>query len=159
MLTPIEIELEDSFMIFKYVGSDNIITKTKKNLFEENTGLTILNPDFNIPAYLLSLDQFGTNIECGHIIDNIVGYLKNADMENILLVIDFSNIIDISENFAEQYTRFLLSTKSKVLSINQNTNINIAISSYIESIIDIQEMKQWTILYLTTKNILKIKLI
>lgn len=142
MLEPIIIEMQDNFINFKYVGSDNIIAKTKRNLFEEESGLVILNPDINIPAYLLSLSQFGTNIDCGHIIDNIVGYLKNAEMENILLVIDFEGVIDISESFAEQYVKFLLSTKSKVLSINQNTNINIAISSYIESIIDIQEMKQ-----------------
>ena len=142
MLEPIIIEMQDNFINFKHVGSDNIIAKTKRNLFEEESGLVILNPDINIPAYLLSLSQFGTNIDCGHIIDNIVGYLKNAEMENILLVIDFEGVIDISESFAEQYVKFLLSTKSKVLSINQNTNINIAISSYIESIIDIQEMKQ-----------------
>lgn len=142
MLEPIIIEMQDNFINFKHVGSDNIIAKTKRNLFEEESGLVILNPDINIPAYLLSLSQFGTNIDCGHIIDNIVGYLKNAEMENILLVIDFEDVIDISESFAEQYIKFLLSTKSKVLSINQNTNINIAISSYVESIIDIQEMKQ-----------------
>lgn len=140
MLTPVEIELKDTFIEFKYVGSDNIIAKTQKNLFEEESGVTILNPDFYVPAYLLQLSQFGTNIECGHIIDNVVGYLKNADLENILLIIDFQNVIDISENFAEQYIKFLLSTKSKVLSINQNTNINNALSQYIESFIEIQEM-------------------
>lgn len=140
MLTPIKIELEDSFINFKYFGSDSIIAKTQKNLFEKETGLTILNPDINVPAYLIQLSQFGTNIECGHIIDNIVGYLKNADLENILLIIDFQDIIDISESFSEQYIKFLLSTKSKVLSINQNTSINNTLSQYIESFIDIQEM-------------------
>lgn len=140
MLTPIKIELEDSFINFKYLGSDSIIAKTQKNLFEKETGLTILNPDINVPAYLIQLSQFGTNIECGHIIDNIVGYLKNADLENILLIIDFQDVIDISESFSEQYIKFLLSTKSKVLSINQNTSINNTLSQYIESFIDIQEM-------------------
>ena len=140
MLQPIIIEMQDTFINFKYAGSDNIIAKTQKNLFEENTGLTILNPDFSIPAYLLTLSQFGTNIECGHIIDNVVGYLKNSDLENILLIIDFQDVVNISESFCEQYIKFLLSTKSKVLSINQNTNINNALSQYIESFIDIQEM-------------------
>ena len=79
---------------------------------------------------------------CGHIIDNIIGYLKNAELENIFLIIDFQDVVEISESFSEQYIKFLLSTKSKVISINQNTNINNAISQYIESIIDIQEVTQ-----------------
>lgn len=141
MLTPINIELVDNFIIFKYEGSDDIISKTKVNLFEENTGLTISNPDFNIPAYMIKLSNYGTSIMCGHIIDNIIGYLKNSDLENILLIVDFSDVIDISESFSEQYTKFLLSTKSKVISINQNTNINNVFSQYVESIIDIQEVE------------------
>lgn len=141
MLTPINIDFEDNFIIFKYEGSDDIIYKTKKNLFEENTGLTIQNPDFDIPAYVIQLSAFGTSIMCGHIIDNIIGYLKNSDLENILLIVDFSDVIEISESFSEEYIKFILSTKSKVISINQNTNINYTLSAYVESIINIQEVE------------------
>ena len=136
MLETIEVELEDNFILFRYEGSDNIIYKTQKNSFQKETGLTISNPDINIPAYIIQLSTYGTSIMCGHIIDNIIGYLKNAGLENIFLIIDFQ------ENFSEQYIKFLLSTKSKVISINQNTNINNAISQYVESIIDIQEVTQ-----------------
>lgn len=141
MLTPINIDFEDNFILFRYEGSDDIIHKTKTNLFEENTGLTISNPDFNIPAYMIMLSNYGTSIMCGHIIDNIIGYLKNSDLENILLIVDFSGVVDVSESFCEQYIRFLLSTKSKVISINQNTNINNTFSQYVETIIDIQEVE------------------
>lgn len=141
MLTPINIDFEDNFILFRYEGSDDIIYKTQKNLFEENTGLTISNPDFDIPAYVISLSTFGTSIMCGHIIDNIIGYLKNTNLENILLIVDFSDVIEISESFSEQYIKFILSTKSKVISINQNTNINYALSDYVESIIDVQEVE------------------
>ena len=139
MLKPIVFDFEDEIINFRYEGSDDIIYKTKKNLFEEETGLTISNPDIGIPAYVLSLKQFGTSIMCGHIIDNIIGFLQNNDLENIFLIIDFNEVIEISENFTEQYIRFLLSTKSKVISINQNTNINNTFSQYVESIIDIQD--------------------
>lgn len=142
MLQSVNIELENNFIIFRYEGSDDIIYKTQKNLFQENTGLTISNPDINIPAYLLSLSNYGTSIMCGHIIDNIIGYLKNAELENILLIIDFRNVIEVSESFAEQYIKFILSTKSKTISINQNTNISNTLSLYIESIIDVQEVTQ-----------------
>lgn len=142
MLKTVEVELEDNFILFRYEGSDNIIYKTQKNSFQKETGLTISNPDINIPAYVIQLSTYGTSIMCGHIIDNIIGYLKNAELENIFLIIDFQDVVEISESFSEQYIKFLLSTKSKVISINQNTNINNAISQYIESIIDIQEVTQ-----------------
>ena len=142
MLKTVEVEFEDNFILFRYEGSDNIIYKTQKNSFQKETGLTISNPDINIPAYIIQLSTYGTSIMCGHIIDNIIGYLKNAGLENIFLIIDFQDIVEISENFSEQYIKFLLSTKSKVISINQNTNINNAISQYVESIIDIQEVTQ-----------------
>ena len=140
-LIPVDIDTKDNFIVFRYEGSDDIIYKTKRNSFEENTGLTILNPDFNIPAYVIGLSEFGTSIMCGHIIDNIIGYLKNSDLENILLIVDFSGVVEISESFSEEYIKFILSTKSKVISINQNTNISNAISEYVESIIDIQEVE------------------
>lgn len=138
MLQSVEVELEDNFINFKYKGSGNIIYKTKKNLFQENTGLTILNPDIDIPAYVIELGNYGPSIMCGHIMDNVIGYLKNAELENIILIINFKNVIEVSESFIEQYIKFILSTKSKVISINQNTSINNTISQYVESIIDIQ---------------------
>lgn len=142
MIRPIKVDFEENFILFRYIGDDNVIYKTQKNSFQEDTGLTISNPDINIPAYVLRLSNYGTSIICGHIIDNIIGYLKNAELENILLIMDFQDVIEISENFAEQYLKFLLSTKSKVLSIHTNTNINNVLSAYIESIIDIQEVEE-----------------
>lgn len=139
MLKPIVFSFEDEIINFRYEGSDDIIYKTKKNLFEKETGLTIQNPDIDIPAYVISMKQFGTSIMCGHIIDNVIGFLQDNDLENIFLIVDFSEVIEVSGNFAEQYMKFLLSTKSKVISINQNTNINNTFSRYVESIIDIQD--------------------
>ena len=132
------VELQDNWITFKYQGDDDITFQTQKNLFQENTGLTIANPDVDIPVYGLRLNQFGTSIICGHIIDNIIGELKGAGLENIILIVDFTDIVEISESFCEQYFRFLLTTKSKVISIHQHTNINIAFSSYIESVIEYQ---------------------
>lgn len=140
MLTPIRIDFEDNFINLRYEGSDDILYKTQKNIFEEEMGVIIINPEPMIPAYIINLNQFGTDMICGHIIDNLIGYLKNADLENILLVINFYGVSSISTSFCEQYIKFLLSTKSKVLSINQNTNINNTLSGYIEDIIEVQEV-------------------
>ena len=139
MLIPTEIEFKDNFMIIQYKG-DNIVQTI--NTFQKNTGVTIANPQFDIPAYVLQLKLFGTNLICGNVIENLIGYLKVTDLEEIVLIIDFDEVIDVSTNFLEEYTKFLLSTKSKVLSINQNTNIINAFSDYVISIIDIQDVAE-----------------
>ena len=158
MLIPTEIEFKDNFMIIQYKG-DSIVQTI--NTFQKNTGVTIANPQFDIPAYVLQLKLFGTNLICGNVIENLIGYLKNVDVKNatylnkddiykfekivyreIVLIIDFDEVIDVSTNFLEEYTKFLLSTKSKVLSINQNTNIINAFSDYVISIIDIQDVAE-----------------
>ena len=142
MIKTLKVNMSDNIILFQYEGDENLIYKTKKNVFEEQTGLTISNPEIGIPAYTISLSQYGTSISCGHIIDNIAGYLKGKELENILLIVDFNGVIEISNSFAEQYIKFILSTKSKVLSINTNTNINHVISEYIENMIDIQDVEE-----------------
>ena len=136
-------ELKDNLIIFSYQGDDSITYQTQANLFQENTGVTVENVTSGFHVYGIRLDQFGNNLTCGHIIDNAVGFLKNAELENIVLIIDFDGIIDISKSFCEQYFKFILGTKSKVISINQNTNITMAFSKYVLSMIDYQDVKKW----------------
>lgn len=140
LIEQLMVDLRNNYIIFRHVGDDNIIYQAQRNQFVENSGLTIKNPDTEIPAYLLTLSQWGTSLQCGHIIDNIIGYLENAGLSNILLIVDFADITEISESFCEQYTKFLLTTKSKVISINQTTNIINVLSAYIESVIDYQDV-------------------
>ena len=142
LIQPMTVELKDNLIIFSYQGDDNITYQTQANLFNENTGVTIDNVTNNLPAYGIKLNQYGDNLTCGHIIDNAIGFLKNAELENIVLIIDFDGILDISKSFCEQYFKFILNTKSKVISINQNTNINMAFSTYVLSMIDYQDVKE-----------------
>lgn len=141
LINPMTITLQDNLIQFRYKGDDTITYQMQTNLFEANTGVTIRNPDVNVPAYGIALNQWGTNLDCGHIINTIMGYLKSQDLENIILVVDFSGVTEVSQNFCEQYLKFILATKSKVLSIHQNTNINTAFSLYIESFIDYQDVE------------------
>ena len=111
MIEPVQamqVTLKDNFIIFSYQGSDNITYQAQKNLFKEKTGLTIENVGSDVPAYGLLLKQFGSELVCGHIIDNVIGYLKGAELENIVLIIDFDGITNISKSFCEQYFKFLL---------------------------------------------------
>lgn len=135
------VDFQNNFINFRYSKEGDIMYQTQKNIFLPNTGLTIQNPDNNIEAYSLVLNQWGTSLQCGHIIDNIVGYLKNSNLENIILIVDFDSITNVSESFWEQYLRFMLSTKSKIININQNTNISNSFTAYIENMIDIQDLE------------------
>lgn len=142
LIQPMKVELRDNIIMFSYQGDDDITYKTQTNLFLENTGVTIQNVTNNLPVYGIKLNQFGDTLTCGHIIDNAIGFLKNAKLENIVLIIDFDGIVDISKSFCEQYFKFILTTKSKVISINQNTNINMTFSKYVLSMIDYQEVRE-----------------
>lgn len=135
-----QIDLRDNIINFRYIGSDTIIHQTQLNQFIEDSGLTILNPGTNLPVYGLELKEWGTSLLCGHIIDNINGRLLEAGLDNIVLIIDFNGVTEVSQNFCEQYFNFLLTTPSKIININMNTSINNAFVSYINSVVEYQEM-------------------
>ena len=134
-----KINLLDNIILFKHTG-DIDMYQTQINQFIENNGVTIQNPTTNIPVYRLPLNQWGSSLICGNIINNINVTLKKQNLENIILIMDFDNITEISESFCEEFFRFILSTKSKVININQNTSINSTLVSYINSVVDYQEV-------------------
>ena len=136
----IQVNIANNLIQFRYIGSDKIIHQTQLNQFIENTGLTIKNPSPGIAAYGIELNNWGSSLICGHIVDNINGRLQELGLDNIILIVDFNGITEVSENFCEQYFNFLLTTSSKIININQNTSINNAFASYINSVVEYQEM-------------------
>ena len=134
-----EVFLSDNLIIFRYIGDDDIVYQTQKNQFIKNSGLTIKNPSEDIPVYLFPLNQWGSSLICGNLIENLNARLKQLELENIILIMDFDGIKEISENFCEQYFKFLLTTVSKVININQNTSINNTFVNYIDKVVDYQE--------------------
>ncbi len=140
MIKQVQFDLNDSLIVFRYIGSDKIIYQTQVNQFLENTGLTIKNPSVNIPVYGIELKEWGTSLLCGHIIENINARLQESELNNIILIIDFNGIVEISENFCEQYFNFLLTTTSKIININMNTSINNTFVDYINGIVEYQEI-------------------
>ena len=140
MIKQMDVHLTQDLIQFRYIGSDKIIYETQTNQFLENTGLTIKNPSINIPVYGIELNEWGSSLLCGHIIDNINGRLLEAGLNNIILIIDFNGIAEISQSFCEQYFKFLLTTPSKIININMNTSINNTFAEYIGSIVEYQEI-------------------
>jgi len=137
-MIPLQYTFDNDFIYFQYLEGDNMVYKAKKNIFVENSGLTIENPKDEIPAYLINMSDFGTSLLCGNVLNNILVILTQNDIDGIILIIDFDGILEVSENFVKEYTKYLLQTKNKVITINQNTEVSNAFGEYTYSIFDIQ---------------------
>lgn len=134
--------LMGEYIHIRFLGDDNIVFDNKTNILNENTGLTVENPQPNIPVYYISLSDFGDNLLCGNIVDNIYGALIDNDLNNIILVIDFDGIKRINESFCEEYVKYLLTSKNKILTVNQNIEVSNAFSDYVLSNIEILELRE-----------------
>lgn len=137
-ITPLKYVLDNEFIYFQYLEGDNIIYKGKKNIFVKNSGLTISNPQSEIPAYLINMVDFGENLLCGNVINNILVILSQNNIDGVILLIDFEGVLSVSENFVNAYTKYLLETKNKVITINQNTDVSNAFGAYTYSIFTIK---------------------
>lgn len=154
LLTPMEISFNENYVFINYMGENKMGYQVEKNKFELETGLTISNIELPIPAYLITLSAYaasnefenglsanlGTTLSCGNVIDNLFLSLKSK-IDNVVLIVDFDGITEVSENFCKQYLQYLLTTKNKVITINQNINVSNTFSSYILSNIEIQELE------------------
>lgn len=140
LIKQLAVNFNKNIITFQYIGSDKIVYQTQKNQFIKDSGLTIKNPTTEIPAYLLELNQWGSSLLCGHIIDNIAGYLQGSGLSDIILIVDFSGVKEVSSSFCEQYLNFMLTTTSKIININQNTSINNTFVAYLDNVIDYQEV-------------------
>ena len=148
-LTPVKVVIDETKIQLK-IGDDTVVYETDVNAFEANAGVVVRNVELSLirnSVYFLSLEEISKEISvnqtglseidtkktiaCGNIFDHMI-LSMNQEYENILLVIDFSNIDEVNESFLESYIRFLLSTENKVLSINMNISISKQFSLFVE---------------------------
>lgn len=104
--------------------TENVIEyTTENNSFEENTGVTIQNVELNsLVGDRIRLAEYGKKLLCGHILDNLFLEFKK-EKDNALLIIDFDEIEEVSENFMKSFAKFLLQTSNKVIPINMDLPI------------------------------------
>lgn len=136
-IIPLKYVLDNEFINFQYLESDNMVYQSKKNIFVKNSGLTISNPQDKIPAYLIQMVEFGENLICGNIINNILITLSQNDIDGVIILIDFEGVLEVSENFVKAYTKYLLETKNKIITINQNSDVSNTFGEYTYNIFDI----------------------
>ena len=122
-LTPIQVTMEQDDLIFK-IGDGRVVYETDLNAFQENSGLTIQNIDLGLlTGYYLKLSTINKSLSCGNMLENTL-FSMGLDKKNILLILDFEKVEEVSESFLKSYTKFLLETSNKVLTINMNISIS-----------------------------------
>lgn len=134
-LIPMKITNQQNKVTF-IIGDGTVVYETDINSFEINSGVTIHNVELNsLKGYYVNLEERGKTFKCGYILDNILLEL-NKEVNNILLIIDFDKVEEVSESFFEKYTKFLLETKNKVIHINMNPSIESSFGIFIKSNIE-----------------------
>ena len=109
---------------YRFLEEDSLIQKSEINHIEEKDAITLQNIEYPIPAYYVNLySLFGDTINCGNVINTFFTLLKSK-IDNVVLVIDFIGIKEVSENFCSHYYKYLLITKNKVITINEAINVS-----------------------------------
>ena len=116
-----------------------MIYKTKKNLIIKNEGIVVKNPQTDIPAYVVNLNVYGKELLCGNIIENLTAMLKLHDIDDVVLIIDFDGVDEISEHFCESYFKFLLESKCKITTLNMGLDVSNIFASYVYDVISVRE--------------------
>lgn len=117
------------------IGDGTLVYSTDVNSFEENSGVVIRNVDLsaNLEGYYIRLKDVSDTFVCGNIIDNL-SLVTERDYKNSLLIIDFNGVEEVTNSFFKSYTKFLLGTTNKIITINMSIDISNQFSSFINSL-------------------------
>lgn len=125
------------------IGDGTVVYKTDVNSFESDSGLTINNVDFGneLKGYYINLREISDTFICGNIIDTLAIGIK-LEYDNSLLIFDFDGVEEVGNSFLESYTKFLLETSNKIITINMNISVSNSFSSFIKT--NIQDTEEET---------------
>lgn len=121
------------------IGDENVVYETDINSFEEKSGVTIHNVEISkLKGYFIKLSELSSTFNCGNVIDNFA-LLTKKDYKNTLMIIDFDGVEEATESFFKSYTKFLLESNNKIITINMNTILAKTYSDFIISNITEEE--------------------
>jgi len=129
-MIPILLDKKNNNIIFK-TEIEDMVYKTDINSFIEESGVTIQNISFPIEGYYVNLGDISKKFICGNIMENFFIELKKNDVVNSLLVINFDGVTELSESFFKSYTKILLETSNKIITINMNTELSNSFANFI----------------------------
>ena len=134
-MIPINVIIKNNDIIFR-TGDDKVVYKSDINSFLENTGVTIQNVVFPLRStkvYYLPLSAIGKEFVCGNLFSNILLELEREEEKNRIIIVDFQDVEEVSAAFLSTYTKFLLETSDKIITINMNLAISNDFASYVLS--------------------------
>jgi len=140
-MIPVNISIKNSDIIFR-TGDDKVVYKSDINSFMADSGVTVKNVVFPIESskvYYLPLGSLNKTFVCGNLFSNIMLELERVEEKNRIVIIDFNDVEEVSSAFLSTYTKFLLETSDKVITINMNTSISNDFGSYVLSNINEEE--------------------
>lgn len=130
-LKPLILIADSNYVEYRLQEDDTLVYKTQINYFNKNNGVTIQNIEYPVPGYYINLNtQFGSTLKCGNIITSFFTLLKSK-IDNVLLIVDFDGIEEVSDSFCSEYYKYLLTTKNKVITINQNVNVSNIFANFV----------------------------
>lgn len=150
MIIPVNVTIIDDDIIFR-TGDDKVVYTTEVNTFVENSGLTIKNvilPLSSSKVYYSKLSDVSQNYICGNgFKTNMLEIKKELNTDGIL-ILDFADVEEVSVSFLSTYTKFLLESSNKIITINMSIEISNMFSTYIlKNIIKDEEEEEWTMLF------------
>ena len=129
-MKPLLIIKNKNNIIFQ-AGVEEMVYKTDINSFVEESGLTIQNINFPIEGYYVKVADLGDKVTCGNLIENAFIELQNEGVSNTLIVVDFIEVEQLSESAMKSYTKILLQSSNKIITINMDTSVSNGFSSFI----------------------------
>ena len=134
-MIPVNVVIKNNDIIFR-TRDDKVVYKSDINSFLENTGVTIQNVVFPLSStkvYYLPLSTIGKEFVCGNLFSNILLELEREEEKNRIIIVDFQDVEEVSAAFLSTYTKFLLETSDKIITINMNLAISNDFASYVLS--------------------------
>jgi len=134
-MIPVNVTIKNNDIIFR-TGDDKVAYKSDINSFVADSGVTIKNIVFPIESskvYYLPLGSLNKTFVCGNLFSNIMLELERVEEKNRIVIIDFDGVDEVSAAFLSTYTKFLLETSDKVITINMNMAISNDFGSYVIS--------------------------
>ena len=146
-MIPVNVTIKNNDIIFR-TGDDKVVYKSDINSFIADSGVTIKNIVFPIESskvYYLPLGSLNKTFVCGNLFSNIMLELERVEEKNRIVIIDFNGVDEVSAAFLSTYTKFLLETSDKVITINMNMAISNDFGSYVIS--NINKETKWIMLF------------
>ena len=125
------------------INTENVSITTISNIDEMTEELNCIIPEKGIIVenimfpmkkeeirYINMIDIGSENLECGKILDNINLTIKQLN-NNLIIICNFEEVKEVSENFCKSWAKLLLQTKAKIIPVNMSIKVSSAISNFI----------------------------